>query len=184
MRRLFDLTFLMVFSVPIIFLFIITLIFCLLFQGFPIFFSQNRGGFQNKKITIYKFRSMTKIKYKNNVTKFGFILRTFKLDEIPQFYNVFIGDLSLIGPRPLHYEYKNLYNNHQKKRFLVKPGLTGYTQVYLKNNDTWKKKFYYDVWYVENKNILLDIKIIFKTLYNIVLINSDEKIPKKFNGKN
>ena len=80
--------------------------------------------------------------------------------------------------------FKNLYNKQQKKRFLVKPGLTGYTQVYLKNNDTWKKKFYYDVWYVENKNILLDIKIIFKTLYNIVLINSDEKIPKKFNGKN
>ena len=184
MRRLFDLTFLLVFSVPIIFLFIITLFFCLLFQGFPIFFSQNRGGFQNKKITIYKFRSMKKIKYKNNVTKFGIILRTLKLDEIPQFYNVFIGDLTLIGPRPLHYEYKNLYNNHQKKRFLVKPGLTGYTQVYLKNNDTWKKKFYYDVWYVKNKNILLDIKIIFKTLYNIVLINSDEKIPKKFNGKN
>ena len=127
---------------------------------------------------------MKKIKKKNTITKIGSILRILKLDEIPQFYNVLIGDLSLIGPRPLHYEYKNLYNKQQKKRFLVKPGLTGYTQVYLKNNDTWEKKFYYDVWYVENKNILLDIKIILKTLYNIFLINSDEKIPKKFNGKN
>lgn len=184
MRRVFDLTFILIFSVPIILIFIITFILCLLFQDSTIFFSQSRGGFRNKKITIYKFRSMKKIKYKNSVTRFGLILRTLKLDEIPQFYNVLRGDLTLIGPRPLHYEYKNLYNKQQKKRFLVKPGLTGYTQVYLKNNDTWKKKFYYDVWYVENKNILLDIKIIFKTLYNIVLIKSDEKIPNKFNGKN
>ena len=127
---------------------------------------------------------MAKIKNKNTITKLGSILRTFKLDEIPQFYNVLIGELSLIGPRPLHYEYKKLYNKEQKKRFLVKPGLTGYTQVYLKNNDTWKKKFYYDVWYVENRNILFDFKIIFKNFYNLILINSDSKIPKKFNGKN
>ena len=77
-----------------------------------------------------------------------------------------------------------IYTTNNRKRFLVKPGLTGYTQVYLKNNDTWKKKFYYDVWYVENQNILLDFKIILKTFYNLILINSDAKIPKKFNGKN
>ena len=184
MRRFFDLGILLIFFVPILILFLFTLILCLLFQGTPIFFSQDRGGFQNKKIKIYKFRSMKKVSNKNMVTRFGYILRIFKLDEIPQFYNVLRGDLSLIGPRPLHYEYKNLYNKHQKKRFLVKPGLTGYTQVYLKNNDTWQKKFDYDVWYVENRSLLLDIKIIFKTFYNIILINSDAKIPKKFNGKN
>ena len=184
MRRFFDLGVLLIFSVPILILFSFTFVFCLLFQGTPIFFSQDRGGFKNKKIKIYKFRSMKKVNNNNIVTRCGFILRTFKLDEIPQFYNILRGDLSLIGPRPLHYEYKNLYNKQQKKRFLVKPGLTGYTQVYLKNNDTWKKKFYYDVWYVENRNILLDFKIILKTFYNLILINSDAKIPKKFNGKN
>ena len=114
----------------------------------------------------------------------GKLLRAYKLDEIPQFYNILIGELSIVGPRPLHFEYKSLYTNYQKKRFLVKPGLTGYTQVNLKNNDSWEKKFKYDIWYVKNKSLVLDIFILFKTFYNLIFIQSDEKIPKKFNGKN
>lgn len=184
MYRFFDLTLLLIFSIPIIVLFIFTVIFCLLFQGRPIFFNQSRGGFKNKKITIYKFRSMKNLKNKKKITKLGKLLRASKLDEIPQFYNILVGELSIVGPRPLHYEYKNLYSNYQKKRFLVKPGLTGYTQVYLKNNDTWEKKIKYDIWYVENKNLILDIYILFKTFYNLIFIRSDEKIPNKFNGKN
>jgi lipopolysaccharide/colanic/teichoic acid biosynthesis glycosyltransferase len=184
MYRFFDLIFLLIFSIPILCLFIITFFLCFLFQGRPIFFNQTRGGFRNKKIIIYKFRSMENLKNQNKITKLGKILRTFKLDEVPQFYNILIGELSVVGPRPLHFEYKNFYNNYQKKRFLVKPGLTGYTQVYLKNNDTWKKKLKYDVWYVDNKNLILDINILFKTIYNLIFIKSDDKIPKKFNGKN
>ena len=184
MYRFFDLILLLVFSSPILFLFIVTLILCFIFHGRPIFFNQARGGFKNKKIIIYKFRSMKNLKNKKKITKLGKLLRTSKLDEIPQFYNILIGELSIVGPRPLHYEYKNLYSNYQKKRFLVKPGLTGYTQVYLKNNDSWKKKFNYDIWYVENKNLVLDIYILFKTFYNLIFLRSDEKIPDKFNGKN
>ena len=118
------------------------------------------------------------------ITPLGKFLRIYKLDEIPQFYSVLIGELSLVGPRPLHYEYKNMYNKKQKKRFLVNPGLTGYTQVFLKNNDSWTKKLEYDVWYVHNKNIALDLKILLKTIYNIISKRSDEKLPKKFNGRN
>lgn len=184
MYRFFDLIFLFLFSIPIILLFLITVLLCVFFQGKPIFFSQKRGGFKNKEITIYKFRSMKKLKKKMKITSLGKFLRKYKLDEIPQFYSVLIGELSIVGPRPLHYEYKNLYNKKQKKRFLVNPGLTGYTQVFLKNNDSWKKKFKYDVWYVKNKNIILDLKILIKTFCNIVFKNSDEKIPKKFNGRN
>jgi lipopolysaccharide/colanic/teichoic acid biosynthesis glycosyltransferase len=184
MYRFFDLTLLLIFCIPILILFIVTLIICFLFQGRPIFFSQLRGGFKNKKIKIYKFRSMNKLKNKKKITRFGKILRASKLDEIPQFFNILIGELSIVGPRPLLYEYKNLYSNYEKKRFLVRPGLTGYTQVYLKNNDSWKKKLKYDVWYVKNKNLILDIIILFKTFYNIIFIVADEKIPKKFNGKN
>ena len=184
MYRFFDLILLLIFSTPIFILFIVTLILCFIFQGRPIFFTQSRGGFRNKKIIIYKFRSMKNLKNKKKITKLGRLLRAYKLDEIPQFYNILIGELSIVGPRPLHYEYKNLYSNYQKKRFLVKPGLTGYTQVYLKNNDTWKKKLKYDVWYVDNKNLILDINILFKTIYNLIFIKSDDKIPEKFNGKN
>lgn len=184
MYRILDLFLLFIFSIPIVLLFLFTYILCLIFQGRPIFFSQERGGFQNKKITIYKFRSMKKLKKKKTVTFLGKFLRKYKLDEIPQFYSVLIGELSLVGPRPLHYEYKKIYSKSQKKRFLVYPGLTGYTQIFLRNNDTWKKKFKYDVWYVKNKSILLDLKILFKTLYNIISRNSDENIPKKFNGNN
>ena len=184
MYRFFDLILLFIFSIPILFLYIVTLILCLTFQGRPIFFNQSRGGFKNKKIVIYKFRSMNNIKNKKKITKLGKLLRLSKLDEIPQFYNVLIGELSIVGPRPLHFEYKNLYSNYQKKRFLVKPGLTGYTQVNLKNNDSWEKKFKYDIWYVKNKSLVLDIFILFKTFYNLIFIHSDEKIPKKFNGKN
>ena len=166
MYRFFDLILLFIFSIPILFLFIVTLILCLTFQGRPIFFNQSRGGFKNKKIVIYKFRSMNNIKNKKKITKLGKLLRLSKLDEIPQFYNVLIGELSIVGPRPLHFEYKNLYSNYQK------------------NNDSWKKKFNYDIWYVENKNLVLDIYILFKTFYNLIFLQSDEKIPKKFNGKN
>ena len=184
MYRFFDLLFLIILIIPILTLFILTYILCFIFQGQPIFFSQIRGGFKNKKINIYKFRSMKKSKKTNEVTEIGKFLRRYKLDEIPQFYNVFIGELSLIGPRPLHYEYKNLYTKKQKKRFLVKPGLTGYTQAYLNNNDSWEKKLHYDVWYVENKNLTLNFKILLRTFCNIIFKNFDEKIPKKFNGRN
>ena len=80
------------------------------------FFSQKRGGFKNKEITIYKFRSMKKIKNKMQATPLGKFLRKYKLDEIPQFYSILIGELSIVGPRPLHYEYKNIYNKKQKKK--------------------------------------------------------------------
>ena len=129
-----------------------------------------------------------KKKYNQSITLYGKFLRRFKIDEIPQFFNVLKGDISIVGPRPLHYEYKKLYKKKHKERFNVMPGITGYSQILTNNSDKWKKRFDLDVWYVKNRNFSLDFKIIILTAAKIIVsifaAKNDIELTKKFNGKN
>ena len=140
----------------------------------PIFYMQERVGLDGQAFNIIKFRSMRIDAEKDGAqmakanddrtTKIGHVLRKYRIDELPQIINLIKGDMSIIGPRPLLPEYLPLYNETQKKRHDVKPGITGWAQVNGRNAISWKKKFEYDVWYVENKNLLLDLKILLLTI--------------------
>lgn len=150
---------------------------CVYFKlGSPIFFTQDRPGKDNKIFKIIKFRTMLDLKNKNGellsdedrLTKFGKVLRSTSLDELPQLINVLMGDMSLVGPRPLLVEYLPLYNEEQMKRHNVRPGITGYAQVKGRNSLTWSEKFKLDVWYVENISFWLDIKILCLTAYKVI----------------
>ncbi|WP_106794555.1 sugar transferase [Aquimarina sp. Aq78] len=164
-------------------------------QGKP-FFVQRRPGKNEKIFSIIKFKTMNDRKDaqgnllpdKDRITKVGAFVRKTSLDEIPQLINVLIGEMSLIGPRPLIIEYLPVYNDVQKKRHDVRPGITGWAQVNGRNSITWKKKFEYDVWYVEHYNLVLDAKIIGLTLKKVIQkkdVNlSEEETSEYFNGKN
>jgi len=143
-------------------------------QGKPFFF-QKRPGRNEKIFSIIKFKSMNDKKDKNGnllpdgdrLTRVGSFVRKTSLDEIPQLLNVLKGDMSLIGPRPLLIQYLPLYNDTQKKRHNVRPGITGWAQVNGRNAISWQQKFEYDVWYVDNLSFLLDIKILFLTIKKV-----------------
>lgn len=145
--------------------------------GSPVIFRQQRPGLNGKIFTMYKFRSMTAVKDKNGrllsdeerLPKFGKLLRTTSLDEIPEFFNVLKGEMSLIGPRPLLVKYLERYNKRQARRHEVRPGITGWAQVNGRNAISWEQKFEYDVEYVEKCSFLLDIKIIFMTIKKIFI---------------
>ena len=145
--------------------------------GSPVIFKQERPGLNGKIFTMYKFRSMTDAKDKNGnllsdaerLPRFGQILRSTSLDEIPEFLNVLKGEMSLIGPRPLLVEYLERYNDEQKRRHNVRPGITGWAQVNGRNAISWEQKFKYDVEYVDNVNFLLDVKIVFLTIKKIFI---------------
>ena len=137
------------------------------------------------KIKVIKFRTM-EVKTKK-INKFNMFLRKTHLDEIPQFVNVLKGELSIVGPRPLFYSYKKYYNKKQLKRFEMKPGITGLTQISTTERTTWRKKFEVDNWYVDNNNLIIDVTIIFKTFKKILFSIFNNRKPiekKKFNGKN
>lgn len=150
---------------------------CLLFtnQGKP-FFAQVRPGKNEKLFTILKFKTMNDKKDTHGnilpdnerLTKIGSIIRKSSLDEIPQLLNVLIGDMSLIGPRPLMPQYLPLYNITQKKRHNVKPGITGWAQVNGRNGITWEQQFDLDVYYVHNISFKLDLKILVKTIFRVI----------------
>ena len=157
---------------PIIVITIIGL--CFANQGKPFFF-QLRPGLNGKIFKIIKFKTMKDKKESEGnllsdakrLTKVGAFVRKTSLDEIPQLINVIKGDMSLIGPRPLLPEYLPLYNDFQKRRHEVKPGITGWAQVNGRNSISWKQKFEYDIWYVENISFLLDCKIVFLTIKKV-----------------
>ncbi|PHS07659.1 MAG: lipid carrier--UDP-N-acetylgalactosaminyltransferase [Kordia sp.] len=156
-------------------IFLLVFIFLLINNGGSAFFFQRRPGKNEKIFMVIKFKTMNDKKDgKGNLlpdsvrlTKLGAFIRKSSLDEIPQLINVIKGDMSLIGPRPLLPEYLPLYSKEQKKRHIVKPGITGWAQVNGRNAISWKKKFEYDVWYVENISFMLDIKIFFKTFFKV-----------------
>lgn len=149
------------------------------------FFYQKRPGKNEKIFKIIKFKTMNDKKDDNGeflpfdqrVTKIGNFIRKYSLDEIPQLINVLKGDMSLVGPRPLLTDYLPLYSDIQKKRHDVKPGITGWAQVKGRNSISWNQKFTYDVWYVENISLLLDVKIMLLTAKRLVVpqgINSSD----------
>ncbi len=155
-------------------------------QGKPFFF-QDRPGKNGIIFKIIKFKTMTDRKgpeghllpYEKRVTPIGLWLRKYSLDEIPQLINVVIGDMSIVGPRPLLPKYLPLYNATQRKRHNVRPGITGWAQVKGRNTLSWEQKFEFDVWYVEHMSFFLDLKIMLLTLKRVVIpqgINSGETI--------
>lgn len=137
--------------------------------GSPVLFCQQRPGKDEKIFTLYKFRTMTDERDESGqllpdsvrLTKFGRMLRATSLDELPELWNILKGDMSLVGPRPLLVSYLPLYNDFQKHRHDVRPGLTGWAQVNGRNLLGWKERFEHDVYYVEHLSFLLDVKILF-----------------------
>ncbi len=140
--------------------------------GSPVLYTQMRPGYNGKLFKLVKFRSMKEaydqegnlLPDSERLNAFGKLLRASSLDELPELLNVLLGEMSLVGPRPLLVEYLELYNDEQARRHEVRPGITGWAQVHGRNNLSWEKKFEYDVWYVNNRTFLLDLKILFMTL--------------------
>ena len=166
--------------------------------GSPVFFIQKRVGLKGKTFNLIKFRTMLDVKDseglplsdKDRATSFGNFLRSTSLDELPEIFNVLKMDMSFVGPRPILHEYytNNLYDNHQKQRFNVRTGITGWAQVNGRNKLSWEEKFDLDIWYVKNKSFYLDIKIILKTIIKILdntdVNSSNNDTMKKFKGSN
>ena len=140
------------------------------------FFLQQRPGKDGEIFTIVKFKTMNDAKDKNGdllydaerLTPIGRFVRKTSLDELPQLFNVLKGDMSLIGPRPLLVQYLPLYNEQQRKRHNVRPGITGWAQVNGRNAISWQQKFDYDVWYTENISLKLDVLIVLKTIQKVI----------------
>jgi lipopolysaccharide/colanic/teichoic acid biosynthesis glycosyltransferase len=177
MKRLFDLVVTLL-LLPFIFLmcFIITL-FVKIKLGSPVIFTQPRPGLNGKIFNIVKFRTMTNecdldgnlLPDSIRLTKFGKLLRSTSLDELPGLWSVLKGDMSLVGPRPLLVEYLPLYSERQSRRHEVRPGITGWAQVNGRNAISWDEKFLLDVWYVDHQSFWLDIKILWLTVKKVIV---------------
>ena len=164
--------------------FVLLIVLLYFFNQKNIFFFQERPGQNDKIFRIVKFKTMTDQKDDSGnllpdefrLTKMGRFVRKTSLDELPQLFNVLKGDMSFIGPRPLLVSYLSLYNEQQKRRHLIKPGITGWAQVNGRNAISWEKKFEYDVWYVDHLTFLLDMKILLLTVKKVIKsegINTD-----------
>lgn len=165
-------------------------------KGTGVFFLQERPGKNGKIFKIVKFKTMTDEKDsegnllpdEDRLTKVGKFVRSTSLDELPQLWNVLIGDMALIGPRPLLVQYLSLYNKEQARRHEVRPGISGWAQCHGRNAISWTKKFELDVWYVDHCSLMTDIKIIFITINNVLRrkdINSATAATMEpFNGNN
>lgn len=175
-KRFMDITVSLLGLVILLPLFVIISITILVTMGWPVIFIQNRAGYKGKIFKMIKFRTMTNEKDKNGnllpdskrLTKFGKFLRSLSLDELPELFNVLKGDMSLVGPRPLLPEYLPYYTREQMRRHDVKPGITGWAQINGRNAISWEEKFKYDVWYVDNWSIWLDLKILFLTIIKVL----------------
>lgn len=177
MKRWFDLVFasvgILVLALP---LFVVV---CLIRVklGCPVFFTQLRPGLNGKPFKMIKLRTMTDARGADGLllsdferlTPFGAFLRSSSLDELPELWNVLKGDMSLVGPRPLLMEYLPLYSAEQARRHEVRPGITGWAQVNGRNALSWEEKFQFDVWYVENQSLWLDLKILWMTLKKVIV---------------
>ncbi|EAC2164441.1 undecaprenyl phosphate N,N'-diacetylbacillosamine 1-phosphate transferase [Campylobacter coli] len=194
-KRIFDFVlalFLLVLFSPLI---LITALLLKITQG-SVIFTQNRPGLNEKIFKIYKFKTMSDERDEKGellsdelrLKAFGKIVRSLSLDELLQLFNVLKGDMSFVGPRPLLVEYLPLYNEEQKLRHKVRPGITGWAQVNGRNTISWQKKFELDVYYVKNISFLLDLKIMFLTALKVLKRSGVSKeghvTTEKFNGKN
>jgi len=163
--------------------------------GSPVLFRQTRPGLNGEPFTLYKFRTMTDerdeagnlLSDEKRLTKTGRLIRKTSLDELPQLINVIKGDLSLVGPRPLLMEYIPLYTKRQWRRHEVKPGITGWAQINGRNKVTWEEKFELDVWYVDHRSFLLDLKILLLTVVKVLKsegVSQDRHVTaEKFTGR-
>lgn len=159
---------------PVLLVFIILI---RLKMGSPVFFRQDRLGYNGETFKIWKFRSMTNCIDENGelrddeyrLTRFGKFLRDWSVDELPQLWNVVVGDMSLIGPRPFIAEYASRYTAEQMRRHEVRPGISGWAQITGRNSINWNQKFILDVWYVDHCNLLLDLKILFSTVPMVLM---------------
>ncbi len=176
-KRLFDLLLTIPGTLVILPFLLVLAMLVRLFHGSPLFFTQVRPGKHGKPFRIYKFRTMTDARDdignllpdQERLTSLGRFLRATSLDEFPELINVWKGDMSLVGPRPLLMEYLPLYSPEQNRRHKVKPGMTGWAQINGRNAISWDEKFRLDVWYVDNWSLWLDIKILAITMLNVLL---------------
>ena len=175
-KRLIDIVVSLLVIIPFCWLYLILAIIVRFNLGSPIIFTQDRPGKNGKIFKMYKFRSMSDKRDANGellpdykrLNKFGRILRSTSLDELPEFFNILKGDMSFVGPRPLLVKYLEHYNMHDMRRHEVRPGLTGLAQVSGRNALTWKAKFEKDIAYVDNITFLMDVKVILLTVKNVV----------------
>lgn len=164
--------------------------------GKPIIFVQNRVGRNEKIFKMYKFRTMlekkdssgNQLSDEERLTTFGKILRSTSLDELPELINVFKGDMSLVGPRPLLVEYLPIYSERQRRRHEVPPGITGWAQINGRNSISWSEKLERDVWYVENRSLKIDTIIFFRTVFKVFkregISQLNNVTMERFNGIN
>ncbi len=175
-KRLFDLVFSLVLVILLLPLFALLAVLVYIDLGSPVLFRQRRPGLQGKPFTFYKLRTMNNGTNENGrlmpdedrLTGFGRFLRGTSVDELPQLFNVIRGDMSLVGPRPLLMEYLDLYTDEQMRRHEVRPGITGWAQVNGRNAITWEEKFSLDLWYVDNRSLFLDLRIVLLTVVRII----------------
>jgi len=196
LKRLFDISLALVLIILFSPIYIIVSLLILSKMGSPVLFRQKRPGYKEKIFGIYKFRTMTNEKDKDGnllpdeqrLVGIGKFIRSTSLDELPQLFNVLKGEMSFVGPRPLLIEYLDLYDNEQKRRHDVKPGITGWAQVNGRNAISWEQKFEYDVWYVDHQSFLLDMKILWMTFLKVVkrsdISSSTSSTMEKFTGNN
>ena len=196
MKRLFDLVVALLLLPSIFLMCLMITLFVKIKLGSPVIFTQPRPGLNGKIFNMVKFRTMTnKCDLDGNLlpdsirlTKFGKLLRSTSLDELPGLWNVIKGNMSLVGPRPLLVEYLPLYNDRQMRRHEVLPGITGWAQVNGRNAISWDEKFDLDVWYVDNQSIWLDVKILWLTVKKVIMrdgINQDGQATSEyFKGNN
>ena len=175
-KRLLDIIISAIILVIFSWLYIILAILVRVKLGSPVLFKQPRPGKDEKIFNMYKFRTMTDEKDENGnllpdevrLTAFGKKLRSTSLDELPEFLNILKGDMSFIGPRPLLVKYLPYYNERERLRHSIRPGLTGYAQAHGRNAISWEQKFEYDIWYVEHLSFVLDIKVIIDTVKTVL----------------
>ncbi len=195
-KRTFDIILSMIAMLILLPIFLVLTILIVKEDGRPVFFRQKRSGLNDRVFEMYKFRSMknnqvpvpsnshseynwrngvpddfvfkTRSESNPNITKVGSFIRKYSLDELPQFYNVFKGDMSIIGPRPEIIAISSCYNKNQKRRLEVKPGITGWAQVNGRSDMEHGKKIEYDLYYVDNFSLWIDIKVFFKTVVQVI----------------
>lgn len=175
MKRLFDLACVILGMIPLLPLLLLLTLLIRIRLGAPVFFRQRRPGLYGRPFMMYKFRTMTDRRDHQGellpdcerMTRFGSFLRCTSLDELPELFNVLRGEMSLVGPRPLLMEYLPLYSPEQTRRHEVLPGITGWAQVNGRNAIGWDEKFRLDVWYVEHRSFLLDLRILWMTLVKV-----------------
>ena len=193
-KRFFDLILASIGFIILLPLFLIVWCVLLVKNNGKAFFYQERPGKNERVFRIIKFKTMNDktdehgelLPPSDRLTRTGNFVRKYSLDEIPQLLNVIKGDMSLIGPRPLLIRYLPRYNDFQKQRHDIRPGITGWAQVNGRNAISWEQKFEFDVWYVKNMSLLLDIKIIFLTIYTVFkkvgINNANNEIASDFMG--